>query len=86
MYYVSLFSSLGNAEQMVGVPFNCFKESWLTIADHPSLSVSDLKRSRSLLSNGEFLSVLLLLLFFLLYFPFLQNSALQLARNMAVDS
>lgn len=50
----AFFSSLGNAEQTVGFPFNCFKESRLTIADLPSLSVSDPKRSRSLLLNGVF--------------------------------
>lgn len=78
----AFFSSLGNAEQTVGFPFNCFKESQLTIADLPSLSVSDPKRSRSPLLNGVFF----LYIFFLLYFSFLQISALLLARNMAVDS
>lgn len=48
------FSSLRNAEQTVGFPFNCFKEGQLTIADLSSLSVSDPKRSRSLLLNGVF--------------------------------
>lgn len=55
VYNVSLFfSSLGNAEQTVGFPCNCFKESRLTIGDLASLSVSDPKRSRSLLLNGVF--------------------------------
>lgn len=48
------FSSLGNAEQTVGFQFNCFKESQLTLAGLPSLSVSDPKRSTSLLLNGVF--------------------------------
>lgn len=50
----AFFSSLGNAEQTMGFPFDCFKESQLTTADLPSLSVSDPKRSRSLLLNGVF--------------------------------
>lgn len=78
----AFFSSLRNAEQTAELPFYCFKESRFTIADLPSLSVCDPKRSRSLHLNGVFCSpVVVVVVFF-----FLQSSALSLARNMAAES
>lgn len=91
VYNVSLFSfflffsSLGNAEQTVGFPCNYFKESRLTIGDLASLSVSDPKRSRSLLLMVFFVKFVFSFGFFFNLVFVIVVSVLPLAKNVAAD-
>lgn len=70
----------------MGFPCNYFKESRLIIGDLASLSVSDPKRSRSLLLNGVFFVkfVFSFGFFFNLVFVIVV-SVLPLAKNVAAD-